>query len=310
MRIAWSGASPPGADERATIVGYDADGNPIGNPILPAGPRVTIATGDDPEGGPWELFLEPTNDGTGLGFGFTTGGGGGGCCLKPLEDDFRLDGWTGRPAERHHRLGVGQGHPRPVPGGERRRRTRAGCIPSPTSRSASHRLLSSSCPRMSRSRATSSRSTTAGTSSGGSSSPRTRVSLRVRPPRSTRCGRSFEARETRSVVGRTPTGTRGVHTRGAAQEAFPEIAGRVRRGEAGAARGEHPRTRARRRRRAHRLVGMDPDDRQHHAGLPGRRSRIARSTSTRTGAATSATGSRTRWTTPTAGEVGRSSGRA
>jgi len=90
-RVVWGIA--PGADERATIVGYDADGNPIGNPILPAGPRVTIATGEDPEGGPWELYLEPTSDGTGLGFGFTTGGFGGGCCLKPLEGDFRLDGW-------------------------------------------------------------------------------------------------------------------------------------------------------------------------------------------------------------------------
>ena len=90
-RVVWGIA--PGADERATIVGYDADGNPIGNPILPAGPRVTIATGEDPEAGPWELYLEPTSDGTGLGFGFTTGGGGGGCCLKRLEGDFRLDGW-------------------------------------------------------------------------------------------------------------------------------------------------------------------------------------------------------------------------
>jgi hypothetical protein len=90
-RVVWGIA--PGADERATIVGYDADGDLIGNPILPAGPRVTIATGEDPEGGPWELYLEPTNDGTGLGFGFETGGGGGGCCLKPLNGDFRLDGW-------------------------------------------------------------------------------------------------------------------------------------------------------------------------------------------------------------------------
>jgi hypothetical protein len=91
-RVVWGIA--PGADERATIVGYDADGNAIGNPILPAGPRVTIATGEDPEGGPWELYLEPTNDGTGLGFGFGTGGGGSGCCLKPLGGDFRLDGWS------------------------------------------------------------------------------------------------------------------------------------------------------------------------------------------------------------------------
>jgi hypothetical protein len=90
-RVAWGVA--PGLDDRATMVGFDAEGNLIGNPILPAGPRVTIATGDDPEGGPWELYLEPTSDGTGLGFEFTNHGGGSGCCLRPLKSDFQLDGW-------------------------------------------------------------------------------------------------------------------------------------------------------------------------------------------------------------------------
>lgn len=90
-RVVWGIA--PGSDDRATIVGYDADGNALGNPILPAGPRVTIATGNDPDGGPWILYLEPTTDGTGLGFEFENSGGGSGCCLKPLMTDFRLDGW-------------------------------------------------------------------------------------------------------------------------------------------------------------------------------------------------------------------------
>jgi hypothetical protein len=89
-RVVWGIA--PGADDRATIVGYDADGNALGNPILPAGPRVTIAKGNDPDGGPWTLYLEPTTDGVGLGFGFE-GSGGSGCCLKPLMTDFRIDGW-------------------------------------------------------------------------------------------------------------------------------------------------------------------------------------------------------------------------
>ena len=90
-RVVW--AIAPGQDERATMVGYDADGNPIGIPSFPAGPLVTIATGTDPEGGAWELYLEPTNDGTGLGFGFGEGGGGSGCCLGPLRSDFRINGY-------------------------------------------------------------------------------------------------------------------------------------------------------------------------------------------------------------------------
>ena len=90
-RVVWGVA--PGADERATMVGYDAEGDAIGDPIFPAGPRIPIADGTDPEGGPWELYLEPTNEGTGLGFGFTNHGGGGGCCLRPLKGDFQLDGW-------------------------------------------------------------------------------------------------------------------------------------------------------------------------------------------------------------------------
>jgi hypothetical protein len=90
-RVVWGVA--PGADDRATIVGFDEQGNPIGDPILPAGPRITIASGEDPVAGPWELYLEPTNDGTGLGFGFVNGGGGGGCCLRPLKRDFQLDGY-------------------------------------------------------------------------------------------------------------------------------------------------------------------------------------------------------------------------
>lgn len=90
-RVVWGVA--PGADDGATMVGFDREGNPIGDPILPAGPRITIATGEDPVGGPWELYLEPTNHGTGLGFEFVNHGGGSGCCLRPLKGDFRLDGW-------------------------------------------------------------------------------------------------------------------------------------------------------------------------------------------------------------------------
>jgi len=87
--------------DRVTTLLYDAQGDVL-NDYFPIAPRVTIATGEDPEGGPWELYLETTSDGTGLGFTFTTAGGGGGCCLQPLEGDFQLDGWgsgSGEPSD-------------------------------------------------------------------------------------------------------------------------------------------------------------------------------------------------------------------
>jgi hypothetical protein len=76
--------------DRVTTLLYDAEGNVLGD-YVPLG-RTTVATGEDPEGGPWELYLEVTTDGTGLGFKFQQGGAGGGCCLRPLRGDFRLDG--------------------------------------------------------------------------------------------------------------------------------------------------------------------------------------------------------------------------
>jgi hypothetical protein len=78
--------------DRVTTLLYDEQGNPL-NTYFPTSARVTIASGTDPEGGRWQLYLEPTNEGTGLGFGFGHGGGGSGCCLQPLKKDFQLDGW-------------------------------------------------------------------------------------------------------------------------------------------------------------------------------------------------------------------------
>lgn len=77
--------------DRVTTLLYDGKGNLL-NDYAPLG-RKTVATGEDPEGGPWELYLETTKEGTGLGFRFRQGGGGSGCCLQPLRGDFRLDGW-------------------------------------------------------------------------------------------------------------------------------------------------------------------------------------------------------------------------
>ena len=91
-RVVWAVA--PGSDQGATIVGYDAEGTALGNPVFPTGPRATIATGTDPQGGPWTLYLEVTSLGTGLEFGFDNSGAGSRCCLKPLQGDFRLDGWS------------------------------------------------------------------------------------------------------------------------------------------------------------------------------------------------------------------------
>lgn len=88
----WGVLDAPTADRVTTLL-YDSQGKAL-NDFYPTGPRVTIAKGDDSEGGPWELFLETTNEGTGLSFSFSTGGGGGGCCLRPLHGAFQLDGWS------------------------------------------------------------------------------------------------------------------------------------------------------------------------------------------------------------------------
>jgi hypothetical protein len=84
------GVATRATGDRVTTLLYDAEGDLLGD-YVPLG-RTTVATGEDPEGGPWELYLEVTTDGTGLGFRFLQGGASGGCCLRPLRGDFRLDG--------------------------------------------------------------------------------------------------------------------------------------------------------------------------------------------------------------------------
>jgi hypothetical protein len=83
--------------DRVTTLLYDAEGIVLGD-YVPLG-RKTVATGEDPEGGPWELYLEVTTDGTGLGFKFQLGSAGSGCCLRPLRGDFQLDGVQSGSAE-------------------------------------------------------------------------------------------------------------------------------------------------------------------------------------------------------------------
>jgi hypothetical protein len=91
------GAVTQATGDRVTTLLYDAEGNVLGD-YVPLG-RKTVATGEDPEGGPWELYLEVTTDGTGLGFKFQRGGAGSGCCLRPLRGDFQLDGFQSGSAE-------------------------------------------------------------------------------------------------------------------------------------------------------------------------------------------------------------------
>jgi hypothetical protein len=91
QQIVW-GVIEGQTDGRVTTLLYDDQGNVL-NSDFAAGPRVTIAEGTDPEAGPWLLYLDVTNEGTGIGFQFEAGGGGSSCCLKPFGGDFRVDGW-------------------------------------------------------------------------------------------------------------------------------------------------------------------------------------------------------------------------
>jgi hypothetical protein len=62
--------------------------------ISTTGPSETIASGNDPEGGPWTLYITHSSDGEGLGFGWANGSSGSGCCLHPLgNSDLKLDGY-------------------------------------------------------------------------------------------------------------------------------------------------------------------------------------------------------------------------
>ena len=172
------------------------------------------SSGTDPEGGPWELYLEPTNEGTGLGFGFT-GGGGGGCCLQPLKDDFRLDGW-----------GSGSGEPSDITAlaseavtrlefeaasGER---IEGALDPVPDASLGIRRSAWSSCRRTSPSKASSSRTTSAGTNSHERTSYVTARSPLARRRRSTSSGigsggLAMTFRSTRlDMRGRSPVSTR------------------------------------------------------------------------------------------------------
>ncbi|MGZ6546272.1 MAG: hypothetical protein ACXVEI_13275, partial [Actinomycetota bacterium] len=86
-----------GPTQRADAIGYDANGNLLGNPTFATAPPDVIATGNDPIGGAWTLSITHDTTGDGLAFAWGTGAGGSGCCLGPqkLRDtDLQLDGTT------------------------------------------------------------------------------------------------------------------------------------------------------------------------------------------------------------------------
>lgn len=90
QQVVWGIVEARTADRVTTLL-YDAEGRVL-NTYYPTRPREVIASGVDPEGGAWDLYLDHTDQGTGLGFAFEVGGGGSGCCLQPLEGDLALDG--------------------------------------------------------------------------------------------------------------------------------------------------------------------------------------------------------------------------
>jgi hypothetical protein len=97
VQAVWGFVDGPTADRVTTLL-YDGEGR-ILNHSYPTGPREVIATGEDPAAGPWRLFLDTLNIGTGLGFESRERGGGS-CCLKPLGDqDLVLDSIGSSPGK-------------------------------------------------------------------------------------------------------------------------------------------------------------------------------------------------------------------
>jgi hypothetical protein len=92
VQAVWGFVNGPTADRVTTLL-FDAQGNVL-NTVYPTAPRDVIATGTDPEGGPWTLYVDHSNEGAGLWFAWSNGSGGGGCCFGSLgESDLKLDGY-------------------------------------------------------------------------------------------------------------------------------------------------------------------------------------------------------------------------
>ena len=90
--VVW-GVVEGATGERVTTVLFDADGNPI-NDNFPTAPRQLVASGTDPTGAAWEVYLTHDQMGDGISFQTETGGGGS-CCVRSLKADqhLMLDSW-------------------------------------------------------------------------------------------------------------------------------------------------------------------------------------------------------------------------
>lgn len=92
---AWGFVTGPTA--YAQMVGYDADGNLLGNTTVVTAPPDVVASGTDPVGGAWTLSITHDTMGDGLTFSWGSGSGGGGCCLSDKQfagQDLQLDGYS------------------------------------------------------------------------------------------------------------------------------------------------------------------------------------------------------------------------
>jgi hypothetical protein len=76
-------------------VGYDVDGNVLGDPILTTAPPEIIASGTEPGVGDWTLSITHDTMGDGLTFA-SDDGGSGSCCFsdKTFDEILQLDGYS------------------------------------------------------------------------------------------------------------------------------------------------------------------------------------------------------------------------
>jgi hypothetical protein len=83
--------SVEGAVQSASVVGYAANGTPVGDPGIETGPAEPVAEGTDPLAGEWTVLVAPTTSGANLDVEDASGSGGGGS-ITPVGDGV-FGGW-------------------------------------------------------------------------------------------------------------------------------------------------------------------------------------------------------------------------